>query len=44
MPTINADSHELMRRFDMPGEEKRMVVILEEAGSTTPGSTARPTA
>jgi putative SOS response-associated peptidase YedK len=31
MLTINADHHELMRRFHKPGEEKRMVVILEEA-------------
>ena len=31
MLTVNADDHELMRRFHRPGEEKRMVVILDEA-------------
>jgi putative SOS response-associated peptidase YedK len=29
MLTINADNHPLMRRFHKPGDEKRMVVILE---------------
>ncbi|RJG03868.1 SOS response-associated peptidase [Noviherbaspirillum sedimenti] len=29
MLTINADHHPLMRRFHKPGDEKRMVVILE---------------
>lgn len=29
MLTINADDHELMRRFHKPAEEKRMVVFLE---------------
>lgn len=29
MLTINADDHPLMRRFHKPGEEKRMVVLLE---------------
>jgi putative SOS response-associated peptidase YedK len=29
MLTVNADHHELMRRFHRPGEEKRMVVILD---------------
>lgn len=29
MLTINADQHPLMRRFHKPGDEKRMVVILE---------------
>jgi putative SOS response-associated peptidase YedK len=28
MPTLNADSHPLMRRFHKPGDEKRSVVIL----------------
>lgn len=31
MLTINADDHALMRRFHKPGDEKRMVVILDEA-------------
>ena len=31
MLTINADSHPLMRRFHKPDDEKRMVVILNEA-------------
>jgi putative SOS response-associated peptidase YedK len=31
MLTINADQHPLMNRFHKPGEEKRMVVILDEA-------------
>lgn len=31
MLTINADDHALMKRFHRPGEEKRMVVILDEA-------------
>jgi putative SOS response-associated peptidase YedK len=30
MLTLNADDHELMRQFHEPGEEKRMVAILEE--------------
>jgi putative SOS response-associated peptidase YedK len=29
MLTVNADAHPLMRRFHRPGEEKRMVVILD---------------
>jgi putative SOS response-associated peptidase YedK len=29
MLTVNADDHSLMRRFHKPGEEKRMVVILD---------------
>ncbi|MDB5906075.1 MAG: putative response-associated peptidase [Massilia sp.] len=29
MLTINADGHPLMDRFDKPGDEKRMVVLLE---------------
>jgi putative SOS response-associated peptidase YedK len=29
MLTINADGHPLMHRFHKPGEEKRMVVLLE---------------
>src|SRR5450755_960501 len=29
MLTVNADDHGLMRRFHKPGEEKRMVVILD---------------
>jgi putative SOS response-associated peptidase YedK len=29
MLTVNADRHPLMRRFHKPGDEKRMVVILE---------------
>ncbi len=31
MITINADSHELMKSFHKPADEKRMVVILPEA-------------
>jgi putative SOS response-associated peptidase YedK len=31
MLTINADSHELMKSFHKPTDEKRMVVILPEA-------------
>ncbi|MBK8321259.1 MAG: SOS response-associated peptidase family protein [Betaproteobacteria bacterium] len=31
MLTINADSHELMRHFHAPADEKRMVVVLEES-------------
>ena len=31
MLTCNADEHVLLRRFHRPGEEKRMVVILDEA-------------
>lgn len=31
MLTVNADAHPLMNRFHRPGEEKRMVVILDEA-------------
>lgn len=31
MLTVNADDHELMRQFHRPGEEKRMVVILDPA-------------
>ncbi|HEX9171814.1 MAG TPA: SOS response-associated peptidase family protein [Telluria sp.] len=31
MLTVNADEHPLMRRFHKPGEEKRMVMILEPA-------------
>lgn len=31
MLTINADEHALMRRFHKPGDEKRMVVILDPA-------------
>jgi putative SOS response-associated peptidase YedK len=31
MLTINADDHALMRRFHKPEDEKRMVVILDEA-------------
>lgn len=31
MLTINADEHEFMQRFHKPQDEKRMVVILEEA-------------
>ena len=31
MLTINADEHALMKRFHKPGDEKRMVVILDEA-------------
>ncbi len=30
MLTVNADDHALMKRFHKPGEEKRMVVILDE--------------
>ncbi len=29
MLTVNADDHEFMRQFHKPGEEKRMVVILD---------------
>lgn len=29
MLTINADEHPLMRRFHKPGEEKRMIVVIE---------------
>jgi putative SOS response-associated peptidase YedK len=29
MLTVNADAHPVMRRFHRPGEEKRMVVIVE---------------
>ncbi|CAG9172335.1 SOS response-associated peptidase family protein [Cupriavidus respiraculi] len=28
MPTLNADSHPLMRRFHKPGDEKRGIVVL----------------
>jgi hypothetical protein len=28
MPTLNADSHPLMKRFHKPGDEKRGIVIL----------------
>ncbi|MFN3415899.1 MAG: SOS response-associated peptidase [Caldimonas sp.] len=31
MLTVNADDHPLMRRFHKPGDEKRMVVILDPA-------------
>lgn len=31
MLTVNADTHSLMKRFHKPGDEKRMVVILDEA-------------
>ena len=31
MLTINADDHDVMKRFHRPGDEKRMVVILDEA-------------
>lgn len=31
MLTINADQHPLMRRFHRPGEEKRSVVVIDEA-------------
>jgi putative SOS response-associated peptidase YedK len=31
MLTINADGHDLMRRFHRPDDEKRMVVVLREA-------------
>jgi putative SOS response-associated peptidase YedK len=31
MLTINADAHPLMQRFHKPGDEKRMVVILDDA-------------
>jgi putative SOS response-associated peptidase YedK len=31
MLTVNADDHALMKRFHRPGDEKRMVVILDEA-------------
>ena len=31
MLTINADSHDLMKSFHKPTDEKRMVVILPEA-------------
>jgi putative SOS response-associated peptidase YedK len=30
MLTVNADVHPVMRRFNAPGEEKRMVVILDD--------------
>lgn len=30
MLTINADAHDLTKRFHKPGDEKRMVVILSE--------------
>lgn len=30
MLTCNADDHSLMRQFHAPGDEKRMIVILEE--------------
>ncbi|MBM3974756.1 MAG: SOS response-associated peptidase [Planctomycetes bacterium] len=29
MLTVNADGHELMQRFHKPGDERRMVVVLE---------------
>ena len=31
MLTVNADGHPLMQRFHKPGDEKRMVVVLDEA-------------
>ena len=31
MITINADDHEVFKQFHRPGDEKRMVVILDEA-------------
>jgi putative SOS response-associated peptidase YedK len=31
MLTINADGHEVMKRFHRPADEKRMVVVLDEA-------------
>lgn len=31
MLTVNADDHPLMRNFHRPQDEKRMVVILDEA-------------
>jgi putative SOS response-associated peptidase YedK len=31
MLTVNADHHEVMQNFHRPGDEKRMVVILDEA-------------
>ena len=31
MLTINADEHAVFKRLHRPGEEKRMVVILDEA-------------
>ncbi|HYF61140.1 MAG TPA: SOS response-associated peptidase [Burkholderiaceae bacterium] len=31
MLTVNADGHELMQRFHKPQDEKRMVVVLDEA-------------
>nr|WP_315595522.1 SOS response-associated peptidase family protein [uncultured Cupriavidus sp.] len=31
MPTLNADSHPLMRRFHKPGDEKRSVVLIPHA-------------
>lgn len=40
MLTVNADDHALMKRFHRRGDEKRMVVILDEA-DLTPGSIAR---
>jgi putative SOS response-associated peptidase YedK len=30
MLTVNADDHSVMKHFHRPGDEKRMVVILEE--------------
>ena len=32
MLTINADAHDLMKKFHKPADEKRMVVILPESG------------
>lgn len=31
MLTINADAHPLMRQFHRPGEEKRSLVVIDEA-------------
>lgn len=31
MPTVNADSHPLMKRFHKPGDEKRGVIVLPRA-------------
>ena len=31
MLTVNADDHPFMNRYHKPGDEKRMVVILDEA-------------
>lgn len=31
MLTINADAHPVMRQFHKPGDEKRMIVILQES-------------